>query len=89
MTINKDKILRLIHIRELDDYSDEEQVIVLEKTGEIIELKRKAETIAKERNVHALDWEDFSLPTMGNDKLKPPSEIRLKISESEYLYVCE
>lgn len=79
--------MKLILVKEVGEFLDEEQIKEICESSNIEELKILGENIAKGKNLKSSRWEDWSLPTMGDNKLMPASKLRLKLSDNEALYI--
>lgn len=79
--------MKLLLVKILGKFHDEEHVEVISKASDIHRLKEMGSEIARERRVESIKWTDWSPPTMGDDKLKEPCKLILKLSENELLVI--
>lgn len=79
--------MKLLLVKMLGKFSDEEHVEVISEANDIYRLKEIGSEVARQRRVKSIQWSDWSPPTMGDDKLKDPSKLLLKVSENEFLVI--
>ena len=81
--------MKLLLVKLLGEFHDEEKIEVISDKNDILRLKEVGLGFARERGVHDAKWANWSLPAMGYHKLKEPSKFLLELSETEFLVISE